>query len=213
MTAADSSHRYRRSRLLLLLWAQDGLVLLQAETQQRFAIKPRLLQVLSALDSWTPASEMERGGIDNGAIARFHELRLLERDDDEEAGQPAWDPLELAVHRHTATGGAWPAAERRNAKTEKLVLAGSITDLPAPAAQLSMPIGEVLQQRRSRRTYGERALGLREVSTLLHHSARLRPGGHRHGAADISYGRRTWRTRTVSGSRARVGSRCGRLRV
>ncbi len=177
--------RWRRSPYLLVLWEGEKLVVLHCDTLRRFRVDGRLLAVLSSLSEWTSADELAAAGhaISAADLDRLVELGVVEdssahrTEASEEASPPTyWNPLELAVHRHQNVGGYRAAdVEQRGDPPPAPFKArppGPVTALPPPG-ELSAALGDVLSGRRSVRTYGDRALSLGELSTLLHHAARV----------------------------------------
>jgi len=175
-----TSKRYRRSPYLILLWSGDEATVLHAHTLARFRIHPRLFTLLSRLGEWTRAEELATAGDLAGSekLEGLSRLGLLQVEDDiTERGSAhfTWDPLELAVQRRTAHGGAWPEPLPSGPPPRKSrVLEGRpYIDLPRPAPTLPESLSSVLQRRRSVRSYASRSLELGELSTLLHHAARV----------------------------------------
>jgi SagB-type dehydrogenase family enzyme len=171
--------RYRRSPHLVLYWLGNQPVLLNAHTLRCHRVHPNLIAFLSQLSEWSSAEDVVAANRSVRAqdLAEFHKLSLLETEDDEPARNCTsfeWDPIELAVQRRTSRGGYWPdftgptlpAIRRRFADRPATVL-------PSPAPVHPMTLTDALQRRRSVRDYAARALRLEELSTLLHHSARV----------------------------------------
>jgi SagB-type dehydrogenase family enzyme len=174
------SRRYRRSPYLASVWRDDELELLHGDTLRRYKIHANMLALLSACGEWTTAETLAASGYSASGedLAALHELGLLEAEDDAAGHRSAkftWDPLELAVHRRTAFGGYWPERVDSSCPPElsKPLPQGPHTRLPEPASLGPQSFGDVLEHRRSVRTYAERSLQLEELSTLLHHAARV----------------------------------------
>jgi len=180
MNAPAGIRHYRRSPFLVLLWMSDELVLLHADTLQRFRVQPAFLTLLSQLGEWSTAQDLSTSGqtIDSDDLEQLHRMGVLEAEDDVTSCADAkfvWDPLELAVQRRTAYGGHWPGQTASNSPPP---LRKNLPDcccigLPPPAPELPEPLSAVLNRRRTLRTYSERPLRIEELSTLLHHSARI----------------------------------------
>ena len=176
-----TAQRYRRSPHLLVEWQGNTTVLVQCDSQRRFAVDQRLLDVLAQLDDWTSPAVVT---LDGGALrpedwSRLVEMGAIECSDGAAANGarvPSWDPFELAVHRQGNRGGARAPGSLHDAPPPafKDRGGGHVTALPSPDPLLTASIGEVLQQRRSVRTYADRSLQLSELSNLLHHAARVR---------------------------------------
>lgn len=172
-----STCRYRRSRHLVLYWSKGQAVLLNADTLQAQAVlNSDLIAFLSKLEEWTPPNPGEIQGVDSKGLDKLSDLGLLERQHRGQRMQRPpfeWDALELAVQRRTALGGARPDAVEvplpsRAARFQER----RETELP-PALPLEGGLEDVLQKRRTRREYSARPLRLIELSTLLHHAARV----------------------------------------
>ncbi|WP_437587678.1 SagB/ThcOx family dehydrogenase [Sorangium sp. So ce1000] len=174
-----AGRRYRRSAFLVLYWSGGDAVLLNANTLQRYRARPKMIALLSALGDWSSAEDLAASELALGAaeIEQLHRIGLLQADDDAADRGSAfftWDPIELAVQRRTACGG--PRLGRGEAPpplTKPPPDEGRAIALPRPARRLPEPLTEVLARRRSVRTYAPRPLSLPELSTLLHHAARV----------------------------------------
>jgi SagB-type dehydrogenase family enzyme len=177
MSAAPKP-RYRRSPHLVLYWSGNQTVLLNAHTLRGHHVHPNLIAFLSGLSEWSSAEDVATPNQSVGAedLAELHKLGLLETEDDAAARECMsfeWDPIELAVQRRTSRGSSRP-----DLATLTPPLIGPrfadrpATDLPSPAPSHAMTLTDVLQRRRSVRTYAARPLRLGELSTLLHYSAR-----------------------------------------
>lgn len=173
--------RYRRSPHLLVQWHDDELVLLHCDSLRRFRVDERLLALLAALRDWTSPAELAdvRPEVTAADLERLAELGVVVAEDPDAApGGPRdyWDPLELAVHRQGNHGGYEEARVRDRGEPPpaafKPIPAGTPTPLP-PARPLPATLEGVLARRRSVRTYAARALRLAELSTVLHHAARV----------------------------------------
>ena len=176
---------YRRAPQLLIEWHGPDTVLVDTTTLQRFRANPTVLDLLSRLDSWKPvdAVDSEEGPTVQASLDRLVELGLLERNDDDGARNghgPAldlWSPYELAMHRLVSAGGYRGDAEVERNGTSPSVrkprAEGEVVKLPKADPQLSISLSDALEQRRTVRTYADRAMTLAELSTLLHYSARI----------------------------------------
>lgn len=176
----DKRRRYRRSPYLILLWSGNEPCVLHAHTLARFRAHSKLITLLSRLGEWSTAEELAAAGdlVGSEKLEGLHALGLLQADDDvADRGSPyfTWDPLELAVQRRTAHGGAMtpPLTGGPPPRKSRAHEVRSRIDLPRPAPALSEPLSSVLQRRRSVRSYATRPLELRELSTLLYHAARV----------------------------------------
>ena len=164
-------------------WRGRNTVLLQCDTMRRFTVDDHLLAVLSRLDEWTAADEIEVAGRTLGSAEweQLLEMGVVEPESGNGGarrdGASLWTPFELAVQRQSRRGGS------RDAETLALgppppafkTPGGTrVTSLPAPDPVLPVPLGTSLAQRRSVRTYADRPLRMDELSTLLHHAARVR---------------------------------------
>jgi SagB-type dehydrogenase family enzyme len=176
--SASETTRYRRSPYLVLYWSANQPVLLNAHTLQGHNVHPNLIRFLSALKEWSNLDEISDPDltVDSKDLADLHHLGLLETETEalsKEDVSFAWDPIELAVQRRTAHGGYWrdpdqPAPPVIRPRYARL----PATELPAPERALPMSLSEVLEKRRTIRTYSNRSLSLAELSSLLHHSVR-----------------------------------------
>ena len=176
--------RYRRSRLLVVQWIGKDLVLLNCDTLRQFRVDTRLLEFIGGLDEWASIAEIQDSGraIDERQIEGLVEMGVLEvagPQAGEEGSRHYWDPLDLAVHRRHNFGGYREEVVREKRERGELpppafkpVPQGRVTILPK-ALPLPRPLDEVLNSRRSIRTYGDRPLKLEELSSVLWHSARI----------------------------------------
>jgi len=178
MSTAEAP-RYRRSPYLVLYWSDNQPVLLNAHTLAGYQIHPNLIAFLSQLSEWRSEEEVAAAGqsVDTGDLAELYRLGLLETLD--VTGKRAcdsfeWDPIELAVQRRTSCGGYWPDLAGPSPPPVKPRFADRpATELPPPAGLPAITLAHALEKRRSRRNYAARPLCLEELSTLLHHSARV----------------------------------------
>ncbi|HEX6539588.1 MAG TPA: SagB family peptide dehydrogenase [Candidatus Dormibacteraeota bacterium] len=177
--------RYRRAPALLVEWQGQRTVVIDCTTLHRVAIDPDLVRVLARLDRWTTIDEMRAAGcrVEGGVLERLVASGLVESRPlgegsatEHEEGDPRmlWNPFDLAVQRNANRGGLRerpaiePEVELRGARSSVTTI-----PLPPPVAALPAALGDVLQRRRSVRRFGSRALRLDELSTLLHHAARV----------------------------------------
>lgn len=202
---------YRRAPQLFIEWHGPDMVLVDTTSLQRFRANPTVLDLLSRLDAWKPvdALDSEEGPTVRASLDRLVDLGLLERsEDDAEANghRPPldlWSPYELAMHRLVSAGGyrgdvdllrngAAPSVRKPRAE-------GEVVKLPKADPQLAISLSDALEQRRTIRTYGERAMTLAELSTLLHYSARITRMRH-----DDTLGDEALHTYPTSGARSEL---------
>ncbi|HEX6538439.1 MAG TPA: SagB family peptide dehydrogenase [Candidatus Dormibacteraeota bacterium] len=181
---------YRRSPNLLVEWRGGDLVLVDCASLRRFRATLDLLDLLSRLDSWTPpdAIHSDDGPVEMSALERLVELALVERADGSDAANgsageaPLSTPYELAVHRLASSGGyrGDEELERQGAPPELRPVRGDgmARHLPRPEPHLDAYLDSVLEARRSVRSYADRPLPLKQLSTLLHHAARTTSARH-----------------------------------
>jgi C-methyltransferase len=159
------------------------MVVICCESMRRFRVDGRFIALLSALEDWAAPGDLQRAGhaVDPLDLDRLVGLGVLEREGDQASTSRAgsvWNPYDLVVQRQTTTGGARDA-EARSQLPRPPGLAeghrqGATVSLPAPRPlPADDGLGKLLARRRSRRAYADRAMGLGELSTLLHHSARV----------------------------------------
>ncbi len=179
--ALPESFRYRRHRFLLVAWEGHELILTDCDSLRRFRVDETLIGALSQLDGWRDADELAAAGvaISPDDLEQLHQMGVVERagpgeQTDRDEGR-FWSPVELAVHRGQNKGG-----ERDEGRLDgppppafKPRPTGTPTALPAPGP-LSARLDQVLEARVSRRSYAQAALTLDDLSSLLHHSARVR---------------------------------------
>lgn len=175
---ADLARQYRRSPFLITQWEGDELVLVDCDSLRRFRVDDRLLGVLSALGRWSTLGELEGAGcpLSGDELGQLVAIGVVEE------GPPAgdgadgwWEPVQLAVQRQqNVLLRAAPAGARTGSPPPafKPRPAGRVTALPPPGT-LSGKLEGVLATRRTVRAYGDRQLRLAQLSTLLHHSARV----------------------------------------
>lgn len=173
------SCRYRRSPHLLAGWDGGDLVLHQCDTLRRFRVDHRLLDLLSRLGDWASSEDLATGGetVPVAELARLVHMGLVEEESATSGRVPTyWSPFDLAVHRQANVGGYREDEVRARVEPPPPAFmprpAGTTTTLPAPG-DLTEALGTVLSRRRSVRTYAERPLRLGELSTALHHAARV----------------------------------------
>lgn len=170
--------RYRRSPFLLAGWEGSDVILTECNSLRRFRVDERLVGLLGRLERWRTVGEVAPDGLVSVEdLERLHAIGVVERSDssmnDEQSAQ-VWNPFDLVVHRQQNTGGEMdhgpsdpppPAAFKSRPS-------GRVAALP-PARSLPARLDEVLNTRRSIRAYSSSPLDLEDLSTLLHHSARV----------------------------------------
>ncbi len=117
------------------------------------------------------------GSVEIEDLLELHELGLLETEDeiaDRRSTNFEWDPIELAVQRRTSRGGY----RTDSASAVSPVMVPRFADrpataLPPPGTLCNVSLADVLEQRRSVRSYAKRSMSLEELSALLYHSARV----------------------------------------
>lgn len=179
MTAAVGGRRFRRSPYLILQWSGPEPVLVNADTLACCRVHPDLIAALSRMGAWSSFDDLAAAELPLGrdAVEALAGAGLLQVEHEVAAADGPgfdWDPIELAVQRRTAFGGA--RVER--APSPPPVIRPRFTDrpataLPPPLPSLPMALDVALARRRSERTYAARPLQLQELSTLLHHAARV----------------------------------------
>lgn len=175
MTAPGAA-RYRRSSQLLVSWDGDDLVLTQCDSLRRFRIDERLLAFLSRLKDWRTPAELDAGNGEGPTVEfldRLHKMGVLDRGE-APAAADLWSPFDLAVQRQQNVGGERENLERLGPPPPafKARLPGPATVLP-PARPLEVRLDDALATRRSLRSYGPDPMALDDLSSLLHHSARV----------------------------------------
>lgn len=173
--SGDGAH-YRRSPHLLVGWDGPDLVLTQCASLRRFRVDANLLALLGRLDDWRCPSDLDgtgEEGLPGDVLDRLHDLGVVDRNE----GPPdaaLWNAFDLAVQRsqniggerdHLGASGPPPPAFRPRPP-------GAVTALPPPRS-LDVRLDEVLAARRSIRSYGDNPLTLVDLSSLLHHAARV----------------------------------------
>lgn len=164
-------------------WQGRDAVLLHADSMRRFRVDPMTVNLLCALDGWTSADDLVATGLPASGeeLETLADLGVIDKDVVASEGDgPAenyWSVLDLAVHRQSNAGG-YRAADVRARGTPpppafKPRSAGATTALPS-ATNLPGSLQDVLEQRRSVRTYASRPMRLTELSALLYHSGRVR---------------------------------------
>ena len=171
----DGSPRYRRSPHLLVGWEGTDLVLTQCDSMRRFRVDDQLVAFLSRLDDWYSPAELALGGDAASAevLDRMHEMGVVDREQ-APAGAGLWNPFDLAVQRQQNVGGERDDLDRHGPPPAafKDRPQARVTALPAPRP-LDVRLDHALASRRSLRSYREGAMALADLSSLLHHSARV----------------------------------------
>lgn len=172
---------YRRSPFLVGTWLPEGFALIHGDTLRHFRVDSRLIELLSTLQEWRRAEDIEFGGkeVKEAHLMRLADLGVLEtRDDahDPDCQPNYWDPVDLVVQRRHNTGGYREDVVRARGDPPppafKSPPEGPSFALPQPRS-IEVPFDQVLASRRSVRTFGDRMLTLEDVSSVLYHSARV----------------------------------------
>ena len=152
---------------------------------RRTRVDARLMPTLALLDTWKSADDLSTlgAGVAAASLERLAGAGVIERfsgpgaPPERDACDPrmVWNPFDLAVQRNMNRGGLREPELpcelpplRRPRQSE-----ASTAALPPPLESLPGAFSDVVAARRSRRRYAARGLTLEELSTLLHHSARV----------------------------------------
>jgi SagB-type dehydrogenase family enzyme len=181
VTTPGAERRYRRSPYLALCWEGEQLVLSHCISLRRFRADARLLETLSSLATWATIEDLNARTpkITEDVIDRLVDMGILEVAGKQLGGSSAdavwWSPFELVVHRLANDGApvVGAGADVAPPPAFKSRPPGHAIGLPPPAA-VTVALDDALARRRSVRTYSDRALGDGELSSLLHHAARVR---------------------------------------
>lgn len=176
---ASVSLTYRRSPFLALQWHGQTLVVTNCDTMQRFRVDERLVKILRYLDDWATQPQLEAAGLglDDDELEQLAELGVIERRQSRyDESVRYWNCFDLAVQRLQNNSGREPAVSQVRSGPPppafKPLPAGRCLPLPEPP-ELPGRLADVLQERRTRRTYSDRPLRLEELSGVLYHSARV----------------------------------------
>lgn len=173
---------------MLLHWEGEDTVLLDANTLRRFRVDVLTVRLLSALERWVDVDHLAASGIVVSAeeLSRLAALGVIESE--QEAGDRRqdivedsyWSVFDLVVHRQSGVGGYREAEVRSRGTLSPPAFkprpVGPAVALPTAPA-LEGGVQQVLDRRRSIRTYGPRPLRLDELSGLLFHSGRIQRVG------------------------------------
>ena len=161
-------------------------IVVNTASMRRTRVDARLIHTLALLDTWRSADDLKAlgAGVAAASLERLADAGLVERFAAHDAAPPerdtcdprlVWNPFDLAVQRNM-NRGRLRATEvhcelpplRRTRESEALT-----SGLPPPLESLPNAFSDVVAARRSRRRYAVRGLTLEELSTLLHHAARV----------------------------------------
>lgn len=177
--------RFRRSPALLVEWLGRDIVVVDTTAMRRTRIDPRLVAALAMLDDWRSVDDLIALGADitGESLQRLAAAGVVEQSSESQAPpgpgdardpRLVWNPFDLAVQRNMSRGGLreheldWESPPLRRARP-----GDTTVQLPPPLQSLQAPFSDVVAARRSLRRYGARALTQEELSTLLHHAARV----------------------------------------
>lgn len=170
---------------MLVEWQGHDVVVINTASMRRTRVVARLMQTLALLDTWRSADDLRAlgDGVAAASLERLADAGVIERfsgaaaPPERVAHDPivVWNPFDLAVQRgmnhgglrDTELHGELPPLRRPRQS------GASTTALPPPAQSLPAAFSDVVATRRSRRRYTARGLTSVELSTLLHHSARV----------------------------------------
>ncbi|HEX6539586.1 MAG TPA: SagB family peptide dehydrogenase [Candidatus Dormibacteraeota bacterium] len=141
------------------------------------------MEVLARLEEWRSFDDLVASGVDvtRDALERLVAVRLLEgmaftdtpRERDGCDPRVVWNAYELAVQRNSNRGGLRASPLDCEMPPLRRAQGAQRVPLPPPAAVLADSLSDVLGRRRSLRRYASRRLTIDELSTLLHHAARV----------------------------------------
>ena len=196
--------RYRRSRALLLYWADGRLAYFDCRTGQRRTSTIDVMSLLDQMHDWVTAAELRgqhqelgREADVESLLREMVKLGVAER----ETRQPPWKWAEWmpeAAFFHFGTrDGHYPvdffkheARLREKAKTNPQPasaksMTGPRTDLLPPGA--TGALGAALESRRTWRNFGDAPVSFESISTLLALTWGVRGRGRVEGQGDIVF--------------------------
>jgi SagB-type dehydrogenase family enzyme len=177
--AAAESRRYRRSPLLIMEWESDRVVVVNCHTLCRLRMSMALLNLLAIL--WAPRTlvEIRAAGfqLSDSHAERLVESGILEEADVDAVGADhCWDAVQLLVQRQQSLGGMTIGELSVRGTPPPVAFkpegCPQVQLLPPPSS-LCGDLDDVLSRRRTVREFGDEALSPGQLSTLLHHSARV----------------------------------------
>ncbi len=182
-------HKYKRSSFLFTYWNEENkLVLYNYNRQTKAVVSKDIITIIEALPGWRNLQQLS----DELNIEKKNLFKVLEhltklkmihknsqRNDDDQISMIApWDPIDLAMQRQRSYGGRFAMSERagKSPSPVKCVTGQSSFKLPKPQEifQHKLSLKEVLEKRKSIRTYSNKHISLADLSYFLYNSARIK---------------------------------------
>jgi oxazoline/thiazoline dehydrogenase len=180
---------YKRSRFLFSYWnSENKLVLYNYNRQTKAVVSNDIISIIAALSDWRNIQQLsEEFHIDKinllKALEHLTKLKIIyknsQRNDDDHISMKApWDPIDLAMQRQRSYGGRFAMSERvgKSPSPVKNVTGLSSFKLSKPQEVVhhKLSLKEILERRKSIRTYSNKHISLADLSYFLYHSARIK---------------------------------------
>lgn len=152
-------------------------------------VSKEVVKIIDILDEWKSSEEIFHFlNFDvkslNKALEQLTRLKIIHKKplskvDYISSVGPPWEPIDLAMHRHRNYGGAYPMSERVGKSPSPIKRVKGLTSmkLPKPPGgkdHHSDALLDVLERRKSVRTYSNNFLDIDDLSYFLYNSARIK---------------------------------------
>ncbi len=184
--------KYKRSPFLFTYWNGDNkIVLYNYNRNTRAVVSKDLMNILDTLSSWRNIQQIsEELDINKKDLTKALEqlvgLKMIQKKDQRKeeaeiediARISFWDPIDLAMQRQRSYGGRFPVSKRVGNSPSPLKSVKGLASLVLPPTG-SVPENkgsylDILEQRRSIRSYATNHISVTELSHFLYHSSRIK---------------------------------------
>lgn len=181
---------YKRSPFLFTYWNEENnkLVLYNYNRQKKVEVSKDILTIIDALSDWSNLQQLsDELHIDKKtlfkALEHLTKLNIVyknsQRNDDNKIGMRAsWDPIDLAMQRQRSYGGRFAMSERVGKSPSPIKNVTGLSSFklskPQEIGRDKLTLKEVLEKRKSIRTYSNKRISPADLSYFLYHSARIK---------------------------------------
>ena len=181
--------KFRRSPFLFSYWNEENkLVLYNYNKQTKAVVSKDIMTILDVLNDWKDPRELSKEtGIDGKnlsvVLANLIKLKIIykntQRNQENNFDNKAiWDPIDLAMQRQRSYGGRFEMSERSGTSPSPIKHVSGISSViltkPKEEMQPKLSLKQVLENRKSIRSYSNERITFDNLSHFLYHTARIK---------------------------------------
>lgn len=181
--------KYKRSPFLFTYWNEENkLVLYNYNWQTRAIVSKDIMTILDSLSDWRNLQQLsDQIHFDKKSLTKALEhltkLKIIYKDSDKNEHSQItmrgpWDPIDLAMQRQRSYGGRFAMSERIGMSPSPIKQVTGISSLtlnkPHNITRHKISLKDVLEKRKSIRTYSDKYVSGDDLSYFLYHSARIK---------------------------------------